>query len=106
MYQRSHRGARAHIATISFDNPQLSSHPSTTPESQECCRDIKVLGRKELRLLLSWRGKLRRFLAKKLKDESGEKAEEEEGEEEEMDRRLAEMKAEEVAELRRICLCL
>ncbi|XP_074523747.1 pre-rRNA 2'-O-ribose RNA methyltransferase FTSJ3 [Halichoeres trimaculatus] len=114
---------------ISFDNPELESHSSTSAEIRECCRDIKVLGRKELRLLLSWRSKLRRFLAKKLRGEAKEleqeidlssdeekgnseeepeeakeaedEEDEEEKEEEEMERKLAELKAEEVAELKR-----
>uniref|UniRef100_A0A673Z552 pre-rRNA processing protein FTSJ3 n=1 Tax=Salmo trutta TaxID=8032 RepID=A0A673Z552_SALTR len=109
---------------INFDNPELESHEATSDEVIECCRDIKVLGRKELRLLLNWRSKLRRYLAKKLKDEAkhdaeekkeekkeekekkkmtvAEKKEEEaELEEEEMEQKLAELKAEEVAELRR-----
>uniref|UniRef100_A0A8B9HZK0 pre-rRNA processing protein FTSJ3 n=1 Tax=Astyanax mexicanus TaxID=7994 RepID=A0A8B9HZK0_ASTMX len=55
---------------ITFDNPELESHTATSAEILECCKDIKILGRKELRLLLSWRAKLRRHLAKKLKEEA------------------------------------
>uniref|UniRef100_A0A3B4F9W8 pre-rRNA processing protein FTSJ3 n=1 Tax=Pundamilia nyererei TaxID=303518 RepID=A0A3B4F9W8_9CICH len=112
---------------ITFNNPDLEFHSATSNEIKECCRDIKVLGRKELRLLLNWRSKLRRYLAKKLKDEAkqldqeislssdeegsnseeeaGKKEDEEEegedNEEEEMVKKLAELKAEEVAELKR-----
>ncbi|XP_077082058.1 pre-rRNA 2'-O-ribose RNA methyltransferase FTSJ3 [Siphateles boraxobius] len=116
---------------ITFDNPELESHPITSSEIKECCSDIKVLGRKELRLLLSWRSKLRRFLARKLKEEAKqldpeinldsndeesdtdekegkkravEKKDEENAadeEEEEMEKKLAEMKAEEFADLKR-----
>ncbi|XP_070765007.1 pre-rRNA 2'-O-ribose RNA methyltransferase FTSJ3 isoform X2 [Enoplosus armatus] len=108
---------------ITFDNTDLESHPATSDEIKECFRDIKVLGRKELRLLLNWRSKMKRFLVRKLKmeakqpdqelnsDEDGgnseeepdkkKREEEEEDEEAEMDKKLAELKAEELAELKR-----
>ncbi|XP_038609378.1 LOW QUALITY PROTEIN: pre-rRNA 2'-O-ribose RNA methyltransferase FTSJ3 [Tachyglossus aculeatus] len=113
---------------ITLDDPELEGHPATTEDVRESCRDIRVLGRKELRSLLNWRTKLRRFVAKKLKEQakaldislsSGEedaedeerdqktqleaerKKEEEEEEEQLLHRSLAEMKAQEVAELKR-----
>ncbi|NXE99149.1 SPB1 protein, partial [Menura novaehollandiae] len=112
---------------ITLGDGELESHSSTTEELRQCCRDIRVLGRKELRALLNWRTKLRRFLAKKLKEQAKEldidlsSGEEEEGreeenkekkeakaaadeaakEEEEVELALAEMKAKELAELKR-----
>lgn len=106
---------------ISIDDEELAQHPLTTQDIRACCQDIKVLGRKELRSLLNWRTKLRRYVAKKLKEqakaldislssgeeEDGEEEEttgapsKEEEEEEELNQTLAEMKAQEVAELRR-----
>ncbi|KAM9210461.1 pre-rRNA 2'-O-ribose RNA methyltransferase FTSJ3 isoform 2-T3 [Dugong dugon] len=111
---------------ISLDDEELAQHPATTEDVRACCQDIKVLGRKELRSLLNWRTKLRRHVAKKLKEQakaldislsSGEEEEEgneeestartrrqpskEEEEEEQLNQTLAEMKAQEVAELKR-----
>ncbi|XP_051014853.1 pre-rRNA 2'-O-ribose RNA methyltransferase FTSJ3 [Acomys russatus] len=110
---------------ISIDDEELAQHPATTEDIRACCQDIKVLGRKELRSLLNWRTKLRRYVAKKLKEqakaldislsseeeEGGEEEpiaetkqaseEEEQEEEEQLNRTLAEMKAQEVAELKR-----
>ncbi|XP_047400462.1 pre-rRNA 2'-O-ribose RNA methyltransferase FTSJ3 isoform X1 [Sciurus carolinensis] len=111
---------------ISIDDEELAQHPATTEDIQACCQDIRVLGRKELRSLLNWRTKLRRYVAKKLKEqakaldislssgeeEEGEEEEEsiggttrqpskEEEEEEQLNQTLAEMKAQEVAELKR-----
>ncbi|KFO18064.1 pre-rRNA 2'-O-ribose RNA methyltransferase FTSJ3 isoform X1 [Fukomys damarensis] len=109
---------------ISIDDEELAQHPATTEDIRACCQDIKVLGRKELRSLLNWRTKLRRYMAKKLKEQakaldislsSGEEDDEEaestaettrqpskeEEEEEKLNQTLAEMKAQEVAELKR-----
>lgn len=106
---------------ITIDDEELAQHPATTEDIKACCQDIKVLGRKELRSLLNWRTRLRRYVAKKLKEqakaldislsseEEGDEDESiaetkqasEEEEEEQLNRTLAEMKAEEVAELKR-----
>ncbi|XP_060112102.1 pre-rRNA 2'-O-ribose RNA methyltransferase FTSJ3 [Heteronotia binoei] len=113
---------------IIIDNEDLRRHSTTTEELCHCCQDIRVLGRKELRTLLNWRAKLRRFLAKKLKEQakemnldlsSGEEEEatqagraapepqgaveerEEKAEEEQLERQLADLKAQEMAELKR-----
>uniref|UniRef100_A0A8C4IYI4 pre-rRNA processing protein FTSJ3 n=1 Tax=Dicentrarchus labrax TaxID=13489 RepID=A0A8C4IYI4_DICLA len=97
---------------ISIDNEELESHPATSDEVKECCLFSMV------------RVCLRKYLAKKLKteakqpdpeinsDEEGGNSDEEpdkkkaaqqeeEDEEAEMETKLAELKAEEVAELKR-----
>ncbi|XP_030041927.1 pre-rRNA 2'-O-ribose RNA methyltransferase FTSJ3 [Microcaecilia unicolor] len=115
---------------ITLDSPELEQHSTTTEDIRECCKDIKVLGRKELRSLLNWRSKLRRYLVKKLKNEAreldadislssgeeedvaegqqqkgsqtlGTEPQEEEKEEQELEHKLTELKAEELAELKR-----
>uniref|UniRef100_T1DL74 pre-rRNA processing protein FTSJ3 n=1 Tax=Crotalus horridus TaxID=35024 RepID=T1DL74_CROHD len=118
----------AKASEIVFDNEDLKHHSATSEEVRHCCQDIRVLGRKELRALLNWRTKLRRFLVKKLKEQAKEidinlsSGEEEEGEEEvqskqtapeiqergeeekeaeELELQLAQLKAEEIAELKR-----
>jgi AdoMet-dependent rRNA methyltransferase SPB1 len=52
---------------LSFEQPKngdvalaaLEKLPETTQEIRECCNDLKVLGRKDFKLLLKWRLKVR-----------------------------------------------
>ncbi|XP_037777989.1 pre-rRNA 2'-O-ribose RNA methyltransferase FTSJ3-like [Penaeus monodon] len=43
---------------LEFDEEKAKQHPQTTEEILEYCKDIKVLGRKEIKKLLAWRKKL------------------------------------------------
>lgn len=42
------------IGEIEFDDAAIEAHPKTTAEIRECCKDIKLLGRKDMRHLLNW----------------------------------------------------
>lgn len=42
------------VSEIQFDDEAINSHKKTTQEIRECCKDIKVLGRKDMRNLLNW----------------------------------------------------
>uniref|UniRef100_A0A8C5I3P6 pre-rRNA processing protein FTSJ3 n=1 Tax=Gouania willdenowi TaxID=441366 RepID=A0A8C5I3P6_GOUWI len=91
---------------ITFDDPNLESHPSTSSEIKECCRDIKVLGRKELRKSnVCWIPSMSSDEGGDSEEESVKKsrkgAEEEKDEEEELEQKLTELKADEMAELKR-----
>ncbi|CAH0391130.1 unnamed protein product [Bemisia tabaci] len=61
-----------HAAEITFDpetEGHLLNHPLTTDEIKECCKDIKVLGRKDIRNLVSWRKHLVAALLKEKEEE-------------------------------------
>lgn len=42
------------VSEIVFDSAAIGEHVKTTVEIKECCKDIKVLGRKDMKLLLNW----------------------------------------------------
>lgn len=60
------------LLQIVFEDDEISKHPKTTSEIRECCRDIKVLGRKDLRVVLSWWKAVRDDLIGKIKEEKVE----------------------------------
>lgn len=54
---------------VVLDNQEVLDHPSTTEEIKECCKDIKVLGRGDIKNLLTWRKKLKTWFEEKAKAE-------------------------------------
>lgn len=56
----------------------LDQLPETTPEIKKCCQDLKVLGRKEFRMLLRWRLKVREIFGFSSKKKTEAEAEAEE----------------------------
>ena len=76
------------VATeIKFDDPRVENHKETTDEIKECFKDIKVLGRKDLKDIIKW--------FKKLKDEFYPKVEEPEASTSEAPKALTEEEKEE-----------
>ena len=45
-----------------FDDDDVLNHPKTTNEIKECCKDVKLLNRKDLRNLLNWWKIMREFV--------------------------------------------
>lgn len=101
------------VATeINFDDEKIENHPLTTVEIKECLKDIKVLGRKDLKDLIKWWKKLKEeFYPEEKKEEKVEDEEvaakpitdedREQLEMEEMEKYIEEMKVEEEKDLKR-----
>ena len=88
---------------IHFDDEAIANHPLTTAEVKECCKDIKVLGRKDMKALLTWRKNLKKDLDAQMEtlepetaaDEAKVKADDEEDDEDDdlvkIDKQVAEI---------------
>lgn len=48
---------------IVLDDRSILQHVKTTQEIKECCKDIKVLGRKDLKTLLHWLKQMKEWKA-------------------------------------------
>ena len=88
---------------IIFDDPEITNHALTTQEIMECCKDIKVLGRKEILSLVHWRKKMRSALGivKKKEPQTTEAIEEESFDEEDEEAKKLRRKKKKVAKERR-----
>lgn len=62
----NHMDYLAQCHAIKVQNADILQHECTTEEIKECCKDLKVLGRKDLLKLLKWRRTLRKDLIAKL----------------------------------------
>lgn len=81
---------------LHFDQPKngdvalaaLNKMPETTDEIRRCCEDLKVLGRKEFKILLKWRLKVREIFGFPNKKTAEPEAVEETAEVESMDEEM------------------
>ncbi|OWR44159.1 putative rRNA methyltransferase 3 [Danaus plexippus plexippus] len=94
---------------IIIDDKSVLSHPKTTKEIIECCKDIKVLGRKDVKALLSWIKHLKDWKASQnateeteKKDDNDKEVEEASGDEnDKVDNEIADLQDEEKRQLKR-----
>ena len=87
---------------ITLDSPETADSPLSTSELRECLKDIQVLGRRELKLVLSWRKVLLQKREAAAKAARGETEDGEKGETEEMPEPTEEERLEEEIASRRL----
>ncbi|XP_032686864.1 pre-rRNA 2'-O-ribose RNA methyltransferase FTSJ3 [Odontomachus brunneus] len=106
-------GALQSASEIVIDDEAIDKHEKTTREIRECCKDIKVLGRKDLKLLLKWWKALKEVQSDEKKEEDGSTLEDqaapatisleeqEDLEDAEIEKQISELRDTEAKELKR-----
>ena len=74
--QDSYLELLADASEVILNDEFIANHRLTTPELKECLKDIKVLGKREIKLVITWRKKIKKEI-EEAKKESGDKEEEE-----------------------------
>lgn len=59
IFAENHLEKLSKCTEIIFDDEDIRDHKLTTEEIKECCKDVKVLGKGDLRSLMNWRKQLR-----------------------------------------------
>ena len=55
-----------YCSELKIDDPDILEHRETTDEIKQLCEDVQLIGRKEVKMLLKWRSKMRSVFAAKL----------------------------------------
>ncbi|OWF44886.1 pre-rRNA processing protein FTSJ3-like [Mizuhopecten yessoensis] len=103
----NHLDLMAQSNALVFDDDRIAKLPETTEEIKECLGDLKVLGKRDIKLLIKWRTQVRKSLGKdeeskdKTEDKVEEVVEDSEDEEAQIEAQLAEAKDEERKVLKR-----
>ncbi|KFM80262.1 putative rRNA methyltransferase 3, partial [Stegodyphus mimosarum] len=74
IFSENHLEKLSKAHEIVFDDDDIKDHKLTTEEIKQCCKDIKVLGRGDLRSLLNWRKQMRQAIKGAEKKETSDDA--------------------------------
>ena len=108
MNSDNHLKLLSEASEVVLDDSSLENHAATTAELKECLKDIKVLGKREIRLILNWRKKIRAEIDAQNESKKEKTAAEKEGnkddsddEEAKLQKKIAEIEGEERKALKR-----
>lgn len=96
----------ADASEVTLDDEHIAKHPLTTSELKECLKDIKVLGKREIRVIINWRKKIKKEFEEEKKEKKEQMAEENQEPESEddlaaLEEQLAQLEGEQKKALKR-----